>query len=123
MPKRLYSGFTLLEVMMALAILAIAGTAVVGTVRESVVNTQYLAEKRPASWVAENTLTDIVLSGQWPPKNWRKTTVSLSGKEWFVRVRSVATGSRDFRLVEVEVRADKESQSALAHLQTHIYRS
>lgn len=114
-------GFTLLEVMVAMAVLAIAGMSLVGMVRENLGNSQYLAEKRPAYWVAENKMTDIYLEGKWPPSQWQMETEILANRTWFVRSRSVKTISDDFRVVEVEVRVDKSTGSApLAFLQTHI---
>ena len=115
------SGFTLLEVMVAMAVLAIAGLSVVGMVRESIGNTRYLADKRPAYWVAENAMTDIVLSQQWPPMQWRTKPVKLAGKTWYLRSRSVETVSDDLRMIEVEVRPTRDSrQAALAMLQSHM---
>ncbi|OED41012.1 type II secretion system protein GspI [Endozoicomonas sp. (ex Bugula neritina AB1)] len=107
--------------MVAMAVLAIAGMSLVGMVRENLGNSQYLAEKRPAYWVAENKMTDIYLEGKWPPSQWQMETEILANRTWFVRSRSVKTISDDFRVVEVEVRVDKSTGSApLAFLQTHI---
>ncbi|MRI32231.1 type II secretion system protein GspI [Endozoicomonas sp. OPT23] len=113
-------GFTLLEVMVAMAVLAIAGMSVMGMVRESISNTQYLAEKRPAFWVAENAMTDIVLSQRWPGREWQKSSTVLAEREWFIRSRKVKTGSDDLIMLEVEVRQKKDSESALASLQTYV---
>ena len=120
-PWKADKGFTLLEVMVAMAVLAIAGMSLVAMVRENLINSQYLADKRPAYWVAENKMTDIRLEGKWPASEWLPETEELSGRTWYVRSRSVKTMSDDFRAVEVEVRVDKNSDtSPLAFLQTHM---
>lgn len=122
-------GFTLLEVMMALAVLAISGMALLNISRENLSNSHYLSQKRPAYWVAENALTNIRLSKQWPPEQWRTETQPLADRDWQVRSRSIKTGSNNFRMVEVEVRSDNGSKATgssktapLAQLQTHMLR-
>lgn len=116
-------GFTLLEVMMALAVLSISGLALLMVTRENLDNSYHLSQKRPAYWVAENTLTNIRLQRQWPPKQWHKETQTLADREWEVKTRSVRTESDDFRQVEVEVRLSQFPDSApLAQLQTYLLR-
>ncbi|MCL6268743.1 type II secretion system minor pseudopilin GspI [Sansalvadorimonas sp. 2012CJ34-2] len=124
MYKRHQSGFTLLEVMVAMAVLAIAGMAVMGMLRETLGNSQYLADKRPAFWVAENAMTDIQLTKKWPPRLWKEERVKLGNKTWYVRSRSVETVSDDLRAIEVEVRTIKDdTKPALASLQSHLLKS
>ena len=52
-------GFTLLEVLIALAIVAMSVGALLGTVTSSASNIIYLKEKTLAEWVALNRLTEI----------------------------------------------------------------
>ena len=114
-------GFTLLEVMVAMAVLAIAGFSLVGMMRETLTHSQYLAEKRPAYWVAENKMTDIRLEGHWPPLQWQSETEDMAGRTWYVRSRSVKTMYDDFRAIEVEVRTQNNDKATpLALLQTHL---
>ena len=61
------SGFTLIEVMVALAIVAItlgAGIKAAGALTN---NTQRLADATAAQWCADNQLTGLRLSGLTPP--------------------------------------------------------
>jgi len=61
------NGFTLIEVMVALAIVAItlgAGIKAAGALTN---NAQRLADATAAQWCADNQLTDLRLSGQPPP--------------------------------------------------------
>ena len=119
--RKAKQGFTLIEVMVAMAVLAIAGMSLVGMIRENLSNSQYLAEKRPAYWVAENKITDLLLEGKWPSSQWQSEIEELAGRTWYVRSRSVKTMIDDFRAIEVEVRASRVTDSApLAFLQTHL---
>nr|WP_314689463.1 type II secretion system minor pseudopilin GspI [uncultured Pantoea sp.] len=55
-------GMTLIEVMVALLILASAGLALIKASQERVRNLDYLQRKQIASWVADNQLTLMTLS-------------------------------------------------------------
>ena len=54
-------GMTLLEVMLALVILATAGLAVMKAASESLNNQAYLQDKTFALWVASNHLVELKL--------------------------------------------------------------
>ncbi len=53
------NGFTLIEVLIALAIVTIAFTAILSTSAHSLRNTQYLQNKMIANWVAAKVINDI----------------------------------------------------------------
>ena len=57
-------GFTLLEVMLALAIFALAATAVLQIASGALSNQQVLEEKTVAGWVAENQTALRTTGGQ-----------------------------------------------------------
>ncbi|WP_422135886.1 type II secretion system minor pseudopilin GspI [Endozoicomonas sp. ALD040] len=118
--SRQVRGFTLLEVLMAMTILAIAGITVLRTSSESLDNSQYLKNKTMARWVADNELVDLYLKDQWPSQTWKKETRELADQTWHVRYRSVRTADDNFRAIQVEVRLDRdEKKAALASLQTY----
>ncbi|KEQ18481.1 hypothetical protein GZ78_13420 [Endozoicomonas numazuensis] len=116
----------MLEVLMAMTILAIAGITVLRTTSESLDNSQYLKNKTMARWVADNELADLYLTHSsskkgWPPQTWKKETRELANQTWQVRYRSLRTGDESFRAIQVEVRLDRdEKKPALASLQTYM---
>ena len=119
--KHRSSGFTLIEVLMALAILAIAGLPMLKLSGENIRNTTHVEDKMYARWVADNQLTGIRLSRQWPPTEWKEATTTMAERKWYVRYRSVKTTHNDFRAVEVEVRNNKNDKSPpLAIMQTYM---
>ncbi|WP_419833373.1 type II secretion system minor pseudopilin GspI [Endozoicomonas atrinae] len=64
-------GFTLLEVLLALALLAIAGMSVLSMSGESVRNTPVLEQRTLARLVADNQMTEIHLQKQLPTLSWQ----------------------------------------------------
>jgi general secretion pathway protein I len=75
-------GFTLLEVLIALAIVALSVSALLGTVTSSASNISYLRDKTLAEWVALNRLTEIRISKQMPDVGKRLCKSVMSGMRW-----------------------------------------
>jgi general secretion pathway protein I len=75
-------GFTLLEVLIALAIVAVSVGALLGTVTSSASNVIYLKDKTLAEWVALNRLTEIRISQQLPAKGRRTGNAEMGGQKW-----------------------------------------
>jgi len=122
--KRLYKqvGMTLLEVMVAMAVFATAGLAVMKVATENLSSLAYLEEKTFANWVAANTLTELKLAKTMPGKSWRKGESELAGRTWYWRYKAEATDSSDFVGVTVEVATDKQYESRVSHLLTYVVR-
>ena len=75
-------GFTLLEVLIALAIVAMSVGALLGTVTSSASNVIYLKDKTLAEWVALNRLTEMRIDKQMPAKGKRTGNTSWAGMRW-----------------------------------------
>uniref|UniRef100_UPI0035C69BFE type II secretion system minor pseudopilin GspI n=1 Tax=Serratia quinivorans TaxID=137545 RepID=UPI0035C69BFE len=109
-------GMTLLEVMVALVILAVAGLAVMKTSGEQVRNLDRLEQKQFAAWVAENQLTQLRLQQVWPEESWHHGVAAMAGQEWHWRWRGVATSAPALRALEIEVRLNADDTLPLAQL-------
>jgi len=112
-------GMTLLEVMLALVILASAGIAVMQAASQSLNNQSYLQQKTFAMWVASNRLAELKLQQQWPELSWRREEVEFAGAKWYLRFQGVATGNTSFRALDIEV-SDKKDGQALGYIRTYI---
>ncbi len=75
-------GFTLLEVLVALAIVAMSVGALLGTVTSSASNVIYLKEKTLAEWVALNRLTELRIDKNMPDPGKHKGNSVLGGMRW-----------------------------------------
>lgn len=118
--RKLEKGFTLIEVMLAMAVFSIAGIAILGTADTNARNLGYLESKILASWVASNQLVEITLDDTWPPKNNKKGKVELAGLEWFWLQKVIKTTDKDMRAIVLEVRLDEKDPSALTSLMTYV---
>ena len=77
-----HRGFTLLEVLIALAIVAMSVGALLGTVTSSASNVIYLKEKTLAEWVALNRLTEVRIDQNMPAKGARTGNTVMGGQRW-----------------------------------------
>lgn len=83
MKARAGRGFTLLEVLIALAIVAMSVGALLGAVTSSASNLSYLREKTLAEWVALNRLTEIRIDHQnMPAVGRRMGSTVMAGTRW-----------------------------------------
>jgi type II secretion system protein I len=80
--RRRTRGFTLLEVLIALVIVVLAASALMGTVTSSASNISYLRDKTLAEWVALNHLTEVRISQQMPDKGKRTGYSEMGGMRW-----------------------------------------
>ena len=89
----LQHGFTLIEVMIALAIVSIALAALTQTMGGTVLNQSQLELRIVATWVAEDELIkQHVLAGQKDKEaSGQSTIVEQLGREWSVELRSEST--------------------------------
>ena len=115
-------GMTLLEVMVALAVFAIAGLAVMKTASEHLSGLNYLEQKTLATWVVENQLVQQKLEGKWPGDSWVEGDEEMAGQTWYWRYRGVATADSNFRALDMEVRTAPKADSPVAMIRTYLSR-
>ncbi len=113
-------GFTLLEVMLALAVFSIAGIALLSTASNNARNVGYLESKMLANWVASNQLVATSLEEKWPPKNNLKGEVELAGRSWFWQQKVIKTTDNDMRAIVMEVRLNENDELATSSLTTYV---
>jgi general secretion pathway protein I len=112
-------GMTLLEVMLALVIMATSGIAVMNAASSALNNQAYLQNKTFALWVASNRLTELKLQKIWPSASWQYDTQELANLKWYLRYKSVETGDNEFKALDIEV-SDIKDGRALAYIRTYI---
>lgn len=113
---------TLLEVMVAMAVFATAGLAVMKSASENIASVSYLEDKVFSSWIAENNLVEMRVSKKYPGKSWEKGESELAERTWYWRRKSEATTSADFLALTVEVATDASFKNRVSFLQTYVLR-
>ncbi len=113
-------GFTLIEVMLAMAVFSIAGLALLGTASNNARNIGHLEKKMFANWVASNQLVSTTLEVKWPPKNNLKGEVELAGRAWFWQQKVIKTTDKDMRAIVMEIRLKEDDELAISSLTTFV---
>jgi general secretion pathway protein I len=96
-------GFTLIEVVVALAVVAISMAAVIKTGADTTRNAAYLQDKTFAHWVAVDRLAELRLSGPPPSPGRSNGSAEMAGRQWFWRQVVSTTADKDVLRVEITV--------------------
>ncbi|QBC42166.1 type II secretion system protein GspI [Iodobacter fluviatilis] len=118
MRKRL--GFTLIEVLVALAVIAIAMGAAMKATLASTNNAIELKSRTAAGWVAQNRLNELAALGAWPEIGSTEGKESQAGMDFVWRVETGGSPNRSFRRVEIKVFSSDDNQHAVATLVSYL---
>jgi len=120
MGNRRAAGFTLLEVMIALAVFAVVSAALVRNAAVAVRQTTIIEERSLGIWVAENQLSQMRIQVRsdenYPALGTNRYAVNLADRDWEVVVKIAATENADIRRVEVAVSAAQQPDQVVADL-------
>ena len=109
------AGFTLIEVLAALVIVALGMIGVIQAVTQTTRNGIYLRDKTLAHWIAMNVVTERRLQPTPPDVAESSEEVEYAGERWRWTMRVTQTGVDSLRRMDVRVRrADGAEDSALA---------
>ena len=106
-------GFTLVEVMVALAIVAIALPALLMALYQQIDDTAYLRDKTLAYMVAENKLAEIrLVIGSTRNLSAGKDSglASMADRDWYWWVETKTTEVEKFFRVDITVSLEEEQQ-------------
>lgn len=109
------AGFTLVEVMVALAVVAVALPALLVTLYQHVDATGYLRDKSMAQMVAANKFEELrILSraGRSLLQGQDSGVATMAGRQWYWWLDSQPTEADNFYRVEIEVGAEEEQGEA-----------
>ena len=96
-------GFTLLEVLIALAIFAVVAASVLSASARSLQTAARLEDKTFASWLADNRLQDLQLADSPPAVGREQGEESYAGRRWLWQTEVQSTSEPDMLRVTVRV--------------------
>jgi len=106
-------GFTLIEVLAALVIVALGMAAVLTTVGSSANSVAYLRDKTLAQWIALNQIASVRLSGSLPAVGTSDGTVDYAGRSWRWHQDVTSGGVPGVYRIEVSVDPANSAQDNL----------
>lgn len=96
-------GFTLLETMVALVIVALGMTAVFMQLSQFASSSIYLRDKTIASWIGSNTVTELSIQPNWPELGAEELEVEFASRIWSLRIEISETDVENLRRADVSV--------------------
>ncbi len=110
------SGFTLLEVLIALTIISLSLGALISTSGSQAISAGYLKQKTIAHWVAMNEITQLQIEQAFPGKGDTRGSTEMAGIEWYWTRTVKETEDEDSRQVELKIYLDEDRESSLTRL-------
>ena len=96
-------AFTLIEVMVALAIIALSLTAVAAKMGRMIDTSNSMQERTYASWIAQNKITEMRLENVLPEATTTSGDVEYANRNWRWRAVVTETGIENLFRVDVEI--------------------
>ena len=98
------TGFTLIEVLLALSVIAIALTALIKATAQTVNSTSRIKEKSISHWVAMEGVSMIQLGLLTVPANQEITQVTtMLGQRWYWRAKLQTTPIKHLQQINITV--------------------
>ena len=96
-------GFTLLEAMVALVIVALGMMAVNSRLNQYAAAAVYVEQKTLASWIATNKLAELSVGPTWPAVGESNEDVEFAGQKWRCAIKVQETPVKNLHRVDVSV--------------------
>jgi general secretion pathway protein I len=109
-------GFTLIEVLIALAVLAVVMASIARATSQTAVATLNLQQRTFAGWVAANVIEQVRLRDRWPNVGRRQGRTVMGQTEWYWQLDIAATEEPLMRRLDVVVYQDGEREQAVISL-------
>ena len=109
------AGFTLIEVLVALAIVSIALLAALRAAGQGTSNVGDLRARMLAGWVGANLMAEHRARSDWLPLGIQRGKERQGGVEFAWREEVIATPNPAFRRIDVFVSAGNDGSGTLAH--------
>lgn len=109
-------GFTLLEVLVALVIVGLGMMAVFDQLNHTLAAASRLRDRTLATWIAEDRITELQVTGEFPDIGERSDDVEMARTEWIYTIKVTQIPDAGFRRVDVTVSFADSPDNVLAEL-------
>ncbi|QSX30245.1 type II secretion system minor pseudopilin GspI [Shewanella cyperi] len=113
-------GMTLLEVMVAMAVFAIAAVAMIQSIGDQMANMPVMEQRTLAQWVADNQMVEARLVKGFPAVGKKEGDTELAGQTWYWRLEAIKTTDENFRLLKVSVSDDDRFKRIVAEVSSYV---
>ena len=101
-------GFTLVEVLVALVILAVAAAGLIGAAEAHVDSIRALEARAAAMWVAENRIVELTASKEAEPR--MSETVDMLGQSWAIALARRPNDDPELQAMTISVAPEGEPE-------------
>jgi general secretion pathway protein I len=96
-------GFTLIEVLVALAIVSIGMMAVQTQLNRYVFTARFMEQKTLASWIGTNKVVELSTAQTWPDIGTSDEELEFAGRLWQLEIEISETQVENLHRVDVDV--------------------
>ncbi len=118
--KNAINGFTLIECLVALLIIAIVLASATRAIGMSIDDVRNNYSREAAMWVANNSINQLYLDEVYPNLGVTKKTVKIAGIDFIINTNITQTGNPYFRKVEISVSEPKLPKYSIYHTASFI---
>lgn len=112
-------GLTLLEVMVALFIFAVTGSAILKAAGDHLSSVGQIEEITFANYVASNRLNALQASTVWPPRS-QRGQAEMANRTWYWQQQVVKTSDQAMRSVTVRVGLKEDYSDSLVSITSFV---
>lgn len=104
-------GFTLVEVLVAMTIIAVGVSALVASAGASAWRSDYMRDREFGRWIASNALIELQVLPAWPDVGTKNTEVEMGNTTWYLKTQTQAVADPDLRRLDIQVRRDRDADN------------
>jgi general secretion pathway protein I len=98
-------GFTLLELLVAVVVLGISLSALLAGFGNYTKQAGYIRDRTLATWVAHNSLNELLNDPTWPATGGKDGEAEMSGQKWRTHIEVRGTDDPQLRRFDIKVYA------------------
>lgn len=115
------AGLTLIEVLIALAIVGIAMTAIIKATSQNILGTRYLQNKTIGMWVGEEVLNEVRAGILSVSNGQQHQVTTMLSQDWPWQLRQEETPNPRIKKVSIDVFLPGTEENPLVSLDTFTY--